>query len=248
MSAVSETRGAGAVGQGGYAMWVAWIEAFRRGENRDTAGLPPIDGGMGSYVEARLLERLSAAFSERVRQWQSVVGERIVAAPPVDEAAVTALLRDAAPGLEPLARLAGSPLLPRSMSLAMHDLLGQVRAGARDALEESSRRVREPERRAARAPRPAARAERPGPGAAHARDGDRSARTYPAPGLPGPRGDPGRRGSPARGGPARPHAPVGRAGRGPPPLSPRRSGRGSRGGRSRRRAPPRTRSGAAHPR
>lgn len=131
-------------GQGGYAMWVAWIEAFRRGENRDTAGLSPIDGRMGSYVEARLLERLSAAFSERVRQWQTVLGARIVAAPPGDEAGVSALLRDAASGLEPLARIAGSPLLPRSMSLAMHDLLGQVRAGARDAVEESARRVREP--------------------------------------------------------------------------------------------------------
>jgi hypothetical protein len=125
-------------------MWVAWIEAFRRGENRDTTGLPPIDGGMGSYVEARLLERLSAAFSERVRQWQTVLGARIVAAPPPDEGGVTALLREAAAGLEPLAAVAGSPLLPRSMSLAMHDLLGQVRAGARDAVEESARRVREP--------------------------------------------------------------------------------------------------------
>jgi hypothetical protein len=127
-------------------MWVAWIEAFRRGENRDTSGLPPIDGGMGSYVEARLLERLSAAFSERVRHWQSVLGSCIVASPPPDEAAVTVLLREAASDLEPLARVAGSPLLPRSMSLAMHDLLGQVRVGARDAVEESARRVREPER------------------------------------------------------------------------------------------------------
>ena len=131
-------------GQGGYARWVAWIEAFRRGENRDSAGLAPIDGRMGSYVEARLLERLSAAFSERVRQWQTVLGAHIVAAPPGDETAVSALLRDAASGLEPLARIAGSPLLPRSMSLAMHDLLGQVRAGARDAVEGSARRVREP--------------------------------------------------------------------------------------------------------
>jgi hypothetical protein len=140
---VAERRDPGS--RGGYAMWVAWIEAFRRGENRDTSGLPPIDGGMGSYVEARLLERLSAAFSERVRHWQTVLGARIVAAPPADEPAVAALLREAAAELEPLARVAGSPLLPRSMSLAMHDLLGQVRAGARDAVEESARRVREPE-------------------------------------------------------------------------------------------------------
>jgi hypothetical protein len=143
---VAGRRDSAAGSRGGYAMWVAWIEALRRGENRDTTGLPPIDGGMGSYVEARLLERLSAAFSERVRQWQTVLGARIVASPPADEAAVTVLLREAAAGLEPLARVAGSPLLPRSMSLAMHDLLGQVRAGARDAVEESARRVREPER------------------------------------------------------------------------------------------------------
>jgi hypothetical protein len=177
---VPESRGPAGAAQGGYAMWVAWIQAFRRGEDRGTEGLPPIDGGMGSYVEARLLERLSAAFSERVRHWQSVLGQRIVAAPPADEAAVTAVLREAAPGLEPLARVAGSPVLPHSMSLAMHDLLGQVRAGARDAVEESCRRVREP----ASEPRVPRVARRPAPGPVPAQrtaDGDR-ARTVPAPG------------------------------------------------------------------
>lgn len=144
-SGVPGRRVSGTSGQGGYALWVAWIEAFRRGEDRDTTGLPSIDGRLGSYVEARLLERLSGAFSERVRHWQGVLGARIVADPPPDEGGVAALLRDAAPGLEPLARIAGSPLLPRSMSLAMHDLLGQVRAGARDAVEQSYRRAREPE-------------------------------------------------------------------------------------------------------
>jgi hypothetical protein len=163
--------------QGGYALWVAWIEAFRRGDDRDIAGLPPIDGRMGSYVEARLLERLSAAFSARVRDWQTVLGTHIVAAPPVDADAVDTLLRDAGSGLEPLARLAGSSLLPRTMSLAMHELLGQVRAGARDAVEESARRVSEPEvepriPRAPRRPRAAA-----GP-----------AGSVPAPRVPGARG------------------------------------------------------------
>jgi hypothetical protein len=186
-SGVAE-RGEAVGGQGGYAMWVAWIEAFRRGENREIAGLPPIDGRLGSYVEARLLERLSAAFSERVRQWQTVLGSHIVTAPPADEAAVTALLRDAASGLEPLARIAGSPLLPRSMSLAMHDLLGQVRAGARDAVEESARRVREPvhephlarvARRPANSPVPA---QRTGPGVRVARvPGPATSPTTPRP-------------------------------------------------------------------
>ncbi|MDL5155743.1 hypothetical protein [Actinomycetospora termitidis] len=130
---------------GGYASWVAWIDAFRRGDDGGLEALTPIDGRMGTYVEARLLERLSAAFSERVRVWQSALGERIVTRPPRDEADVVALLRDADPGLEPLARVATSPLLPRTMAVAMHDLVAQTRAGARDAVRESARRLREPE-------------------------------------------------------------------------------------------------------
>ena len=132
-------------GPGGYAAWVAWIDAFRRGDDRSAEGLPAIDGRMGTYVEARLLERLSLAFSERVRAWQTALGDRIVASPPADDAAVAEVLRDARPGLEPLARVASSPLVPRPMSVAMHDLLAEVRAGARDAVTESARRVREPE-------------------------------------------------------------------------------------------------------
>lgn len=132
-------------GPGGYAAWVAWIDAFRKGDDRSTDGLPAIDGRMGTYVEARLLERLSLAFSERVRAWQGALGDRIVSAPPADDAAVAEVLRDARPGLEPLARVASSPLVPRPMAVAMHDLLAQVRAGARDAVTESARRVREPE-------------------------------------------------------------------------------------------------------
>ncbi|GLZ50515.1 hypothetical protein [Actinomycetospora sp. NBRC 106378] len=130
---------------GGYASWVAWIDDFRRGDDRGLETLPPIDGRMGTYVEARLLDRLSTAFSERVRSWQSALGRRIVAAPPSDEAQVAALLRDALPALEPLARVAASSRLPRPLAAAMHELLAGTRAGARDAVRESARRLREPE-------------------------------------------------------------------------------------------------------
>ncbi|MCD2190152.1 hypothetical protein [Actinomycetospora soli] len=141
--------------RGGYARWVAWIDGFRHGDDHGLESLPPIDGRMGTYVEARLVERLSTAFSERVRAWQTALGERIVTTPPVDEAEVAALLRDAAPGLEPLARVAASSRLPRPMAAAMHELLAHTRAGARDAVRESARRLREPELqpRLRRAPR-----------------------------------------------------------------------------------------------
>ncbi|MEJ2868962.1 hypothetical protein WCD74_14410 [Actinomycetospora sp. OC33-EN08] len=142
----SSTPGAGRPAPaGGYAAWVAWIDAFRRGDDGGLEGLAPIDGRMGTYVEARLLERLSLAFSERVRAWQGALGERIVARPPADDAAVAALLREALPALGPLVRVADSPVLPHAVAAAMHDLVAQTRAGAEDAVRESARRLREPE-------------------------------------------------------------------------------------------------------
>ncbi len=133
MSAQGPTRG-------GYADWVSWVEAFRRGENPPTDGLAPISGGLGSYVEARLLDRMSAAFTDRVRQWQTALGDAIVARPPEGPVAASAMLRDAVARLDPLTRLATSPLLPRSLGASMHEMLGQVRDGARTALDEVWRR------------------------------------------------------------------------------------------------------------
>ncbi|GAA4863793.1 hypothetical protein [Actinomycetospora straminea] len=126
--------------RGGYAAWVSWLEAFRRGEDPSTAGLGPVRGGFGSYVEARLLERLSAAFAERVRQWQTALGDRIVAQPPDGPVAAAAILQDAVVRLEPLVRLADSPLVPRTLGVSMHDMLHTVRDGARAALDEAWRR------------------------------------------------------------------------------------------------------------
>ncbi|MFC5140773.1 hypothetical protein ACFPK1_21230 [Actinomycetospora rhizophila] len=126
--------------RGGYAAWVTWLEAFRRGEDPATEGLGPVRGGFGSYVEARLLERLSTAFAERVRQWQTSLGDRIVAHPPDGPAAAAALFQDAVARLEPLTRLADSPLIPRPLAVSMHDMLRTVREGARSALDEAWRR------------------------------------------------------------------------------------------------------------
>jgi hypothetical protein len=131
--------------RGGYAAWVSWLEAFRRGEDPPTEGLGPVRGGFGSYVEARLLERLSTAFAERVRQWQTALGDRIVAQPPDGPVAATALFHDAVARLEPLVRLADSPLVPRPLAVSMHEMLATVRDGARTALEEAWRRGLEDE-------------------------------------------------------------------------------------------------------
>jgi hypothetical protein len=126
--------------RGGYAAWVRWIEAFRRGEDPSTDGLEAIGAGLGSYVEARLLDRMSAAFTERVRQWQKAVGDAIVARPQESPAAAAAMLRDAVAQLGPLAVLAASPLLPPSLGASMEAMLDQVRDGARAALEDVWRR------------------------------------------------------------------------------------------------------------
>ncbi|MDF2978511.1 MAG: hypothetical protein K0S40_3239 [Actinomycetospora sp.] len=126
--------------RGGYAAWVSWLESFRRGEDPPTDGLGPVRGGFGSYVEARLLERLSAAFAERVRQWQTALGDRIVAQPPSGPVAAAAMLHEATTRLAPLIGLADSPLIPRPLALSMHEMLRAVRDGARTALEESWQR------------------------------------------------------------------------------------------------------------
>lgn len=126
--------------RGAYAGWVRWIEAFRRGENPPTDGLGAIGAGLGSYVEARLLDRMSAAFTERVRQWQMALGDAIVARPPEDPGAASAMLRDAVVQLDALTALATSPLLPRSLGASMQAMLDQVRDGARTALDEVWRR------------------------------------------------------------------------------------------------------------
>lgn len=126
-----------------YAAWVSWLEAFRRGENPPTDRLPRVGAELGSYVEARLLDRIAAAFAERMRQWQTALGERIVAAPPENAQDAQAVLREATARLEPLVRLAASPLLPRSLGASLHGALVDVREGARSALDDAWRRRHE---------------------------------------------------------------------------------------------------------
>lgn len=128
-------------GAGTYANWVGWLEAFRRGDDVPVDDLDPVDGRLGPYVEARLLDRLSAAVTERIRRWRSDLADDVIAAPPADEPAVTALLAEASRRLGPLERLASSPLLPAEVTTAIGAALAELRAGARDALEDARRRM-----------------------------------------------------------------------------------------------------------
>lgn len=125
---------------GTYAAWVTWLEAFRRGEDPGYDRLEPIDGRLGSYMEARLLDKLSSAFTERVRQWQADLADAVVRRPPPDAPTAAAMLREASARLDPLARLAGSALLPPPLATAMHSSLRGVRDGAREALDDAWRR------------------------------------------------------------------------------------------------------------
>ena len=128
---------------GSYGAWVSWLEAFRQGEEPATDGLEPIDGRLAPFVEARLLDRLSAAVGERVRRWRAALADDVMAAPPGDEASVAVLLGDATRRLDPLERLAASPLLPAEVAAAIRVALGEVRDGAREALMDARRRMDE---------------------------------------------------------------------------------------------------------
>lgn len=126
-----------------YAVWVSWLEAFRRGENPPADRLRPISADLGSYVEARLLDRVAAAFAERVRHWQTSLGAQVVARPPAAPSEAADMLDRAVAGLDPLDRLAASPLVPASLGASMHTVLAEVRDGARSALDDAWRRQAE---------------------------------------------------------------------------------------------------------
>lgn len=135
---------AGRVGRvGTYASWVSWLDAFRRGEEPSAAGLDPVDARLGPYVEARLLARVDTAVTDRVRQWRAALAEAVMARPPVDAARVAELLRDADRRLQPLVRLAASPLLPAAVTATLGAALDGVREGGRAAVDEAKRRLLE---------------------------------------------------------------------------------------------------------
>ena len=128
-------------GAGTYANWVGWLEAFRRGDDVPVDDLDPVDGRLGPYVEARLLDRLSAAVTERIRRWRAELADDVIAAPPSDGSAAAVLLAEASRRLGPLERLASSPLLPAEVTTAIGAALVELRAGARGALEDARRRM-----------------------------------------------------------------------------------------------------------
>lgn len=161
---------AGRVGRvGTYASWVSWLDAFRRGEEPSAAGLDPVDARLGPYVEARLLARVDTAVTDRVRQWRAALAEAVMARPPVDAARVAELLRDADRRLQPLVRLAASPLLPAAVAATLGAALDGVREGGRAAVDEARRRLLEEPAGSGRGAAPAG---PPQDGGAHAERGE----------------------------------------------------------------------------
>lgn len=124
---------------GPYGAWVAWLDAFARGEDRPCGHLVRIGEELGPHMQARLLARLADAFHERQRRWNDAL-VRDLAAVDGTPLSLAAALTAAKARLAPLVRLAENPLLPRELRAEIRRALTETVRSAQRSLEDSASR------------------------------------------------------------------------------------------------------------
>ncbi len=127
---------------GPYSAWVAWLDAFGRGQDLPAGHLPPIGEDMGPHMRERLLSHLVEAFSRRQRRWvDALVRDRELLA--VDPAratmAIAAMLAAARARLAPLYALTENGLLGAEVRANLADALKETVGSAQQTLEDSVR-------------------------------------------------------------------------------------------------------------
>lgn len=129
------------VPSGGYANWAGWLDAFARGEDRPTTGLVPVDESLGPAVNARLLNRIAAAFTRRTGLWSQTLDRRISAATRLGGLPeLAATLVTARAGLRPVWALADCALLPAELRTELRRALTEMLEQTQRSLEDSARR------------------------------------------------------------------------------------------------------------
>lgn len=126
---------------GGYAAWVAWLDAFGRGEDRSVDDLVPVDESLGPAMFGRLLQRISAAYTARAALWSRTLDQRIAVATEVGGThELAAALINGRGSLRPLWTLADLPLLPGELRAELRRALTDMLAEIQRSLEDSARR------------------------------------------------------------------------------------------------------------
>lgn len=120
-------------------MWVAWLEAFSRGDDKPTDHLPTLAlDELGSVGARRVSERCEDALNRRLGVWSRVFNSDLTNA--TDAHALRIALIRCRRRLEPLRQLANSALLFHELREAMTIELERAIASAQAELEDHVRR------------------------------------------------------------------------------------------------------------
>lgn len=107
---------------GPYAAWASWLTAFGRGEDLPVTHLAPVGDAMGPDMQARVLQRVNAAFVARQELWAKAFA-RDRDAYDLTHLRLAANLVLARERLRPLVRLCRNELLPEPARNALTDAL-----------------------------------------------------------------------------------------------------------------------------
>ncbi len=125
-------------GHGPYAAWADWLTAFGRGEDLPDTHLVPVDDTMGPDMQARILQRINAAFVARQELWVLAFA-RDQDAFELTHLRLATNLVQARERLRPLVRLCRNTLLPEPVRATLTDALTDAVRSTQRSLEDSVR-------------------------------------------------------------------------------------------------------------
>jgi hypothetical protein len=128
---------------GPYAAWASWLTAFGCGEDLPDTHLVPIGDEMGPGMQARLLQRVDAAFVARQELWVRAFARDRDAAE-LTRLRLASILVAARGRLRPLVDLSRSELLPAPARAALADALEHAVRSTQDSLEDAVRNAAVP--------------------------------------------------------------------------------------------------------
>jgi hypothetical protein len=123
---------------GPYAAWASWLTAFGRGEDLPSTHLVPIGADMGPDMQARVLQRLNAAFVARQELWVKAFARDRDAFELTRMSLATNMVQARA-RLRPLVELCRSQLLPEPVRSTLGQALGDALRSTQKSLEDSVR-------------------------------------------------------------------------------------------------------------
>jgi hypothetical protein len=124
---------------GPYAAWASWLTAFGRGEDLPATDLVPVDDTMGPDMQARVLQRVNAAFVARQDLWSKAFA-RDQDAFDLTHLRLATTLVQARERLRPLVGLCRNDLLPESARAALTDALTDAVRSTQQRLADAVRR------------------------------------------------------------------------------------------------------------